>query len=139
VSGPGQLAPNELELATLERIAAKNPSLRPYFGNLHVLSRGFTGVGSYTNFRSDESSGDVGDQRLSLGQLIIMPKVKNGMGAILFCRGGQPKCLEMYTHGNDLWDGIFDGFVIEDAVPEWVRRIGTTEYGSVAVISQFPR
>lgn len=118
VSGPGQLEPNELELAILERIAAKNPSLRPYLQNLHVLSREFTGVGSYTNFRTDESSAAVGDHPLSLGQLIIMPKVENGMGAILFCRGGQPTCLEMYTHGNDLWDGVFDGFVIEDAVPE---------------------
>jgi hypothetical protein len=118
VSRPGQLAPNELELAILERIAAKNPLLRPYLADLHVLSREFTGVGSYTNFRSDESSADIADQPMSLGELIVMPNVHNGMGAILFCRGGRPKCLEMYTHGNELWDGVFDGFVIQEAVPE---------------------
>jgi hypothetical protein len=118
VSRPGQLAPNALELAILERIAAKNPSLCPYLGHLHVLSREFTGVGSYTNFRSDESSADVADQQLSLDELIVMPNVQNGMGAILFCRSGRPKCLEMYTHGNDLWDGVFDGFVIKEAVSE---------------------
>ena len=118
MSRPGQLAPNELELAILERIAAKNPLLRPYLGKLHVSSREFTGVGSYTNFRSTESSADVADQQMSLGELIIMPNVQNGMGAILFCRGGRPKCLEMYTHGNDLWDGVFDGFVIQEAVSE---------------------
>ena len=113
---PGQIEPNELELAILERIAAKNSSIRPYLGHLHVLSREFTGVGSYTNFKSDDSSADITDLQITLDDLIVMPNVPNGMGAILFCRGGRPKCLETYTYGNDLWDGVFDGFVIKQVV-----------------------
>ena len=51
---PGQSTPNDFETAILERIALDNPSLREHFGRLHVLSREFTGVGSYTNFRIPE-------------------------------------------------------------------------------------
>jgi hypothetical protein len=111
----GQIVPNEFELAILERIAAKNPSLRPYVRTLHVLSREFTGVGSYTNFECEGLSAQAVEQRFGLDDLIVMPNVQNGMGAILFCRGDQPKCLETYTFGNVLWDGVFEGFAIRTA------------------------
>ena len=111
------MEPNELELAILERIATRSPSLRPYLRHLHILSREFTGVGSYTNFKSHDSSTDA-DRQIGLDDLIVMPNVPNGMGAILFCRGERPKCLEIYTNGNDLWDGVFDGFVIKQAVSQ---------------------
>ena len=109
---PGQLEPNEFELAILERIAASNPRLRAHLGHLHVLSREFTGVGSYTKFKCAEAVGDAAEEQLDLDGLIVMPNVQNGMGAILFCRGGQPKCLETYTYGSELWDGLYDGFSI---------------------------
>ena len=112
---PGQIEPNEFELAILERVAAKNPSLRMYLRNLHVLSREFTGVGSYTNFKCEDESAQVVVQRIGLDDLIVMPHVQNGMGAVLFCQGGQPKCLETYTFGDELWDGLFEGFVIQKA------------------------
>jgi hypothetical protein len=112
---PGQIAPNEFELAILERVAAKNPSLRMYLGNLHVLSREFTGVGSYTNFKCEDEGTQVAEQRIGLDDLIVMPNVQNGMGAVLFCQGDQPKCLETYTFGDELWDGVFEGFVIQKA------------------------
>ena len=57
---PGQSIPNDFETAILERIALNNPSLREHFSRLHVLSREFTGVGSYTNFRIPELM--LGDQ-----------------------------------------------------------------------------
>ena len=94
---PGQMEPNELEVAILEWIAAKTPSLRPYLGHLHILSREYIGVDSYTNFKSDDSSADVSDQQISLDELIVMPNVPNGMGAILFCRGGGPS-VSRHTH-----------------------------------------
>ena len=37
------------------------------------------------------------------------------MGAVLFWEGDQPKCLETYTFGAELWDGVFDGFYIQKA------------------------
>ena len=36
---PGQVTPNELEAAILERMAAENPLHRAEIGRLHVLSR----------------------------------------------------------------------------------------------------
>jgi hypothetical protein len=50
---PGQLQPNELETAILKRIAKDEPWLQMSAGDLHVLSREFTGVGGYTKFSCD--------------------------------------------------------------------------------------
>jgi hypothetical protein len=110
---PGQIKPNDFELAILERLASKEPSLRGAVGQLHVLSREFTGVGSYTNFACEDSSADARDKQVGLDDLITMPGVPNGMGAVLFCKGDRPKCLEVFTYGNDHWEGVCDGFTIE--------------------------
>ena len=42
-----------------------------------------------------------------------MPGVPNGMGAVLFCKGNRPHFLEVYTYGDDRWEGVYDGFAIE--------------------------
>ena len=86
---PGQIEPNEFELAILDRMAAESPTLLAYMRNLHVLSREFTGAGSYTNFKCKDVSAQVAEQRIGLDDLIVMPNVQNGMGAVLFCRGAK--------------------------------------------------
>jgi len=111
---PGQLRPNEFENAILERIALKNPSLREHLGKLHVVSREFTGVGSYTNFRISDVDAQAPRTHLGLGAHIVMPNVENGMSAVLFCRRGRPECLETCTFGETLWDGVFEGFAIKE-------------------------
>jgi hypothetical protein len=93
--------PNDFETAILERIALNNPSLREHFGGLHVLSREFTGVGSYTNFRIPEVDAQATRTHLSLDALIVMPNVDNGMGAVLFCRGGPPSDSGSYSQPRD--------------------------------------
>ena len=113
---PGQTEPNEFEIAILNTISQANPALRPFLGRLHVLSREHTGVGSFTNFRCDEAASDVPREHLGLNALIVMPNVPNGMGAVLFCRNGKPECLETFTYGDDHWDGVPDGFSIEQAI-----------------------
>src|SRR5262245_50013108 len=45
--------------------------------------------------------------------MIHVPGVPNGMGAVLFCSGWQPECLEIYTYGEERWDGVYNGFSIE--------------------------
>jgi hypothetical protein len=115
VNRPGQIEPNEFELAILDRMAAKSPSLRPYLSHLYVLNREFTGVGSYTNFRCEGKCDQVAEPPIGLDDLIVMPNVQNGMGAVLYCQGGQPKCLETYTFGDEMWDGVFEGFILQDA------------------------
>jgi len=78
-----------------------------------VLSREFTGVGSFTNFACEESAADGPDLQVGLDDLIKMPGVPNGMGAVLFCKGNRPRCLEVFTYGDDLWEGVYHGFTIE--------------------------
>lgn len=121
---PGQVEPNEFEQAILRRISMEDelsPQLRPESSargsspGLHVLSREFTGVGCFTNFRYDDAAAESGGRHIGLNALIVMPGVPNGMGAVLFVASlGQPKFLEVFTCGSDRWDGIFDGFVIEE-------------------------
>ena len=111
---PGQREPNEFEFAILERIAAEYPVLRTQLERLHVLSREFTGVGSFTNFLCEDSESPISEQQLGLNGLISMPDVPNGMGAVLFCRDYRPVCLETFTYGNDHWDGVFDNFSIAE-------------------------
>ena len=108
---PGQVQPNEFELAVLNRIAAKDPAIGS-INQLHVLSREFTGVGSFTNFVCPRE----GDERMfSLDDPIQMPGVPNGLGAVLYLKANQPKMLEIFTFGSDHWEGIYDGFSIESA------------------------
>jgi hypothetical protein len=109
---PGRMDLNEFELTILDRLSKEQPSIRPYTRNLHVLSREYTGVGSFTNFRCDGPTSAIEKKHISLNATISMPNVPNGMGAVLFCEGGQPKCLETFTYGNDHWDGRYDGFSI---------------------------
>ena len=110
---PGQRDLNELELAIISALSETRPSLRELTPKLHVLSREFTGVGSYTKFLCSGSSPDLNSERLGLGVLINMPGVPSGLGAVLFCEGGQPNMLEVYTHGNEPWDGVYDGFNLQ--------------------------
>ena len=107
---PGSTQPNELERAVLSRMAAGEPAIGEALTNLHVLSREFTGVGSLTTFQCEASTGKVWDRHVGLDPVIRMPRVPNGMGAVLFMNGDQPQCLELYTHGNEHWDGLYDGF-----------------------------
>lgn len=69
MSRPGQIEPNEFELAILDRITAQRPSLLAYMKNLHVLSREFTGVGSYTNFKCEDQNPQGVEQRVGLDDL----------------------------------------------------------------------
>jgi len=114
---PGQLTPNSFELAILRFIATKQPSIVESIARLHVLSREFTGVGSFTKFHLEEVASEVPKQHIELDALIKVPSVPNGMGAVLFCKGGKPEVLEVYTFGEDHWDGVHDGFFIEPTEP----------------------
>lgn len=105
--------PNEFEVAILERLARQEPSIRHTLGALHVLSRRFTGVGSFTDFASEESPAGSADMRVGLDVIAKVPGVPNGLGALLFCKLGKPLCLEIFAFGNDQWDGNFDGFSID--------------------------
>jgi hypothetical protein len=98
------------ERAILELMGSDRESLRPLVPRLQVLKREFTGAGSYTDLACPESAPDLGDGHIGIDVLINVPGVPNGMGAVLFCKAGAPKLLEIYTFGGESWNGIADGF-----------------------------
>ena len=109
---PGQIDVNDLEKAILEHLVSQELLICEPVHRLHVLSREFTGVGSFTRFACEGSGVSGSEKPISLDALINIPGIPNGMGAVLFLKGGKPECLEIFTYG-DLWDGIYDGFSIE--------------------------
>jgi hypothetical protein len=111
---PGQLDPNDFERAILSRLALQEPSILDSLPQLRVLSREFTGVGSFTNFLCDESVSGSSDWVLGLDATILVPDIPEGLGAVVFCRGTQPECLEIYTYGDTHWDGRYDNFTIAE-------------------------
>jgi hypothetical protein len=111
---PGQLEPNEFEIALLKRFAAQDPSLS--LDSLQVLSREFTGVGSFTKFLCGGSGEIKWDRDLHLGTVVSMPGVPSGLAAILFCTGSHPNFLEVCSFGEEHWDGVYEGFVIPETV-----------------------
>jgi hypothetical protein len=113
-TGPGDTDVNELEAAVLGRLADADPSIHSMLRGLHVLSRVFTGVGSFTHFRREAGAEGGARRTVGLDAVIRIPSVASGLGALLFCRGAQPLLLELYTFGHERWDGTYDGFRIED-------------------------
>ena len=112
---PGQLTPTEFERAILNRIAQEVPVLGAGLTTLHVLSREFTGVGSFTHFSPNSTPANVPDGPITLSGLIDVPGVHNGMGAALFIKNGHADVLETFTFGSEYWDGTYNGFSLRDA------------------------
>jgi hypothetical protein len=104
---PGQLQPNEFEMAILQKFAEHEAALTPHIQQLHILSREFTGVGSFTRFRYE---GAEAERHLTFTAEIHVPGLERGLGAVLFCRGDHPICLELYTFGDEYWDGVYEGY-----------------------------
>jgi hypothetical protein len=109
---PGQPTLNELESAILSQLAKKCPALIDLIPSLHVLSREYTGVGSYTRFQSEPKQ-KIPGQQIGLDTLIVLPGVPSGLGAVLHCENGSPILLEIFTYGDEHWDGVPDGFSIK--------------------------
>lgn len=111
---PEQVLVNDLELAVIRWISDENPALQLQFERLEVVRRELTSVGSYTDFRCEESSEVSTNTCPGLHGLITIPTVPSGLGAVLFCHGRRPKFLELFTFGSEMWDGKIEGFEIED-------------------------
>jgi len=112
---PGQVHPNGLESAVLARLVNQVPGLRPLVERLWVVSREFTGAGSFTRFQRDGHSTHGKEAHVHLDAVIRVPGVPSGMGAVLFLRGDQPEALELFTRGDEYWDGVSEGFLIENS------------------------
>lgn len=122
---PGQLTPNDFEIALLESFAEQDQSIRGPFERLHVLSREFTGVGSFTSFvGSDPESGST-RRVFSLDALVRIAGGQHLLGVVLFCLGDRLDCLEVFSMDGSPWDGVYDRFSIEPnqgPLHLWPRR-----------------
>ena len=112
---PGQLNLNELEVAILQTLSGSFPAISGMIKKLSILSREYTCVGSYTNFNSSsvKPSEEIGSHCIGIEETIHLPNVPSGLGGALFCEDGKPKMLELFTYGDEKWDGTFQGFNIE--------------------------
>ena len=104
---------NELEIAVLERVAQKYPSLRKHFPYLNVKNRQITGVGMYVNFNYT-SSNPIEDIQLlnaslSTNENIIIDNLKYGLGYEIDITEGKINYIEFVTYGEE-WDGTVKNF-----------------------------
>jgi len=107
---PGQITPNELELAILQRLSLALPTLESVLPQLHVQSRQYTGVGCYTKFRVVDIV--VGSKSpVTLDEAINVPGIQRGLDALLFLKDGKVDFLEVVSF-DELWEGTFEGFSI---------------------------
>ena len=68
---------NALEFAVLQRMAASNPFLVHALADLHVTSREFTGVGTFTNF-VEEADRSHWDRHVNIDATIELPGIEYG-------------------------------------------------------------
>ena len=83
---------------------------------LHVVSREYTGVGAYVNFSKNKIlSGGINCQ-LGFDGEITIPKLTSGLGAVLAIDDGSINYLELFTYGDEQWDGDTAGALVIDSV-----------------------
>jgi hypothetical protein len=70
-----------LETAIFERISAIHPEASLSVAKLRVLSREYTGVGRFTNFRLKQPGEERIQSTLELPGVIHVAGVSNGLGA----------------------------------------------------------
>ena len=76
---------------------------------LKVSSRQTTGVGAYISFDSSECiANDCNDIDLGLNDVVTVPDVPSGLGAVLSISSGKISYLELFTYGDELWCGNTD-------------------------------
>ncbi len=114
---PDSVQANEFESALLNRILAVYPDVRLAIADLRVLSRTFSGVGSFTDFRVDGWPKESERRVLTTDFLVAIPGLQNGLGVIAFL-DGNGLMLETYSFGDETWDGDSQGYTIgPDAMP----------------------
>jgi hypothetical protein len=102
---------NEFEKAMLNRIKHQLPALASNISELTLSHRELTGVGSFTYFAKLDARVPVpNDGPLALDVHILMPGVQNALGAMLFFNADSIAFLEIFTYGDDGWNGHWEGF-----------------------------
>jgi hypothetical protein len=94
----------ELERAIVEVVSRENWSdFRT--DDLRVLKRENTGAGRFT-YLADRRDQTLADGSYSAqGRLVELPGVRNGLGFIVDISRSRISHIELFTFGNETWDG----------------------------------
>ena len=106
---------NALLRAAAEEFSKDYPDIDFKTDLLQVTSRENSGVGSFTNFEFDiqpPSINSIGRLVLSSKLSVKIPKLKLGLGFVIFTENGKVVMLETFTYDEN-WDGNWLGFRIE--------------------------
>lgn len=107
---------NKLEYSIIENFAKEYPIIKDHVCLLKVESREDTGGGMYVNFAYkylDDDLVKLEDGTLSTNEIIVLDSLKNGLGFVLDISHGLINFIEMFTYGDDLWNGNFNEFRFE--------------------------
>ena len=108
---------NTLELAILNRLADKYPSVKLHIPFLQVKTRENTGVGMYVNFSYSGSPVDLKTIEPSMGAIstndnIEIKGLKFGLGYEVDITDSKINFIEIITYGEE-WDGDATDFRIQ--------------------------
>ena len=117
-----------MELTSMEHEIVRNILKSEQYSNtkyskqmpyLVVKLREYTGVGAYVHFALQEEGYQfvektLRDFTLSIDKIITLPQLKDGLEFILEASDGKIDYLEIFTFGDEHWDGKEEGFLIID-------------------------
>lgn len=100
---------NALELAILERLFVKFPSIKLHIPLLKILSRENTGVGMFVNFSysgvlQSVPDFEIVDGVISTNENIHIDSLKYGLGYEVDISAGRINFIEFITYSEE-WDG----------------------------------
>jgi len=104
----------EFEQSLVQAVLSQHPSyaaLGDSFSSLEVEQMKKTGVGAYITFSKDDQavSGELPATELGFDGLIHVPGVPSGLGCVIDVDGGKLNHIELFTYGDELWDGSTEG------------------------------
>ena len=90
---------------------SKYARLSDRIASLKVEHRRNTGVGAYIKFSKDSQtvSIDHGSAQLGFNGDIYVPGVPSGLGCVIDVDNGKLNHIELFTFGDETWNGSTDG------------------------------
>ena len=107
---------NALEKAILDRISEKYLSVKDHLPYVEVRSRENTGGGMFVNLsyrHLDENLIRLKDGMLSTNEILTLDGLENGLGFVLDVTNGLLNFIELFTYGEETWEGKTTNFKFE--------------------------
>jgi hypothetical protein len=104
----------QFEESLVRSVLLQNPKFAPLgysVSSLEIERVKTTGVGAYITFSRNNQVASAGIDSTELGfnGLIYVPGVPSGLGCVIDVDNGQLNHIELFTYGDELWDGSTEG------------------------------